>query len=125
MFFHFRRMLVPWSVIFFPTHIISQYMTLVMSGIFTIILIGFGKPFQSKWRNFFEAAEEYSIIFLMYHMFCFTDWLPDPELQHNIGYSLVTCIGLQLFVPLSIMFVMYLKGCIRTQRRKKYLRSAR
>ena len=94
MFFYYRRLLVPLSVILFPTILILQYATLVMSGIFTIIVIGYNKPFKSSSRNKVEMFEEAGIIVIMYHIICFTDWVPDLEVRHNLGYSLIGCMGL-------------------------------
>ena len=95
-----------------------------MTGVFTIILLGYTKPFVSKWRNMFEAVEEYSIIVIMYHIFCFTDWLPDLEVRHNLGYSIILCMALQLFTILGIMLFLSLRSCILACRRKRQIRAS-
>lgn len=44
-FFHYRRLMIPLSVIYFPDDIIVHYFSLVMSGVATIIMLGYAKPF--------------------------------------------------------------------------------
>ena len=56
---------------------IVHYLTLTISGIATMVLIGVKKPFKTRTRNKVEILEESVIIELMYHMFCFTDWIND------------------------------------------------
>jgi len=41
LFFYYRRLLVPMSVIFYPESIMTQQLTMALTGIATIILIGF------------------------------------------------------------------------------------
>ena len=117
LFFHYRRLLIPLSVILFPSHIIVHYFTLVMTGVATIMMIGYAKPFQSKMRNMAEITEEVGTIVIMYHIFCFTDWIPDLEVRHNLGYSVIVCMGIQLFGYLAVLLFMSLKGSIISCRR--------
>lgn len=43
-----------------------------------------------------EIWNEVCLIFLGYHIFCFTDWVPDPTWRYRIGFSCVlwTLVGL-------------------------------
>ena len=58
-------------------------------------------------------ADEVVIILIMYHCFCFTDFVPDPKTRHQVGYSLILCILLHLLVFYLITFYHYLRGQIR------------
>ena len=40
LFFYYRRLLVPMSIIFWPGVIFVQYSTMVITGVATIILVG-------------------------------------------------------------------------------------
>ena len=51
----------------------------MMSSIFQIILVGYVKPYDSRLKNLNETINEVMTIFIMYHSFCFTDWLPDAS----------------------------------------------
>lgn len=80
LFFFYRRILIPLILVYFPRVLIVQQFTLIMSGVFTVILIGLKRPFKSKSRNFVEVLEELNIILISYPLFCFTEWLPDYEI---------------------------------------------
>ena len=49
---------------------------MILLGLVSIVLIGFQKPF--KRSNIEEMSHEIVIILIMYHMFCFTEFVPDP-----------------------------------------------
>ena len=83
---------------------IVHYLTLTLTGIFTVMLIGIKKPFKKKIRNTVEILEESVILMLMYHMFCFTDWINDLTLQHILGYS---CAGFVLAHLLFFLFISF------------------
>ena len=100
------------SVIVFPENFIVHYCTMAMTGIATIIFIGLTRPFKSRTRNTVELLEEVAIIVLSYHCFCFTDWIIDLEVRHSLGYSLIVCIGLHLFLFIAATMVVSVKDCI-------------
>ena len=65
----------------------------------TFIMIGYYfyvEPYAAKFDNQLEIWNEVCLIFLAYHIFCFTDWVPDPTWRYRIGFSCVmwTLIGL-------------------------------
>lgn len=90
----------------------------------TIIYIGLERPFQSQTRNKVEMLEEMAIIVLSYHCFCFTDWISDLEVRNNLGYSIIVCMGLHLFVFISVTIFASIKDCIATCRKNKIIRKA-
>ena len=104
---------------------IMHYVTMVMTGVATIIMIGYAKPFQSKMRNLAEITEEVGTIVIMYHVFCFTDWLPDLEVRHNLGYSVIGCMGIQLFGYLAVLLFLGLRGSILSCQRARYIKNAK
>ena len=65
-------------------------------------------------RNTVEICEEYAIMVINYHVFCFTDFVGNPEVQHNyVGYSLIVCVVLHLVVFLTGTFASYTRDNIR------------
>ena len=70
-------------------------------------------------------AEELTLLVIMYHMMCFTDWLPDLLLRHYIGYSITSCVLAHLFVFLAISFYQSARQRIRNSRRKSYIKNAK
>ena len=91
----------------------------------TIILVGVQRPFEKNTKNVTIVLEEATIIVIMYHIFCFTDWLPNLEVRHNLGYSVISCIMIHLFVFLIVTFATKIRSYIRKLRRKKYIKEAR
>ena len=124
-FFYLRRLMVPMSIIFFPKVFILHYYTMTMTGIATVILLGWQRPFESSLRNAIEVMEESSIIVIMYHMFCFTDWMPDLITKHHIGYSAIACILAHLFFFLGFMLWVATRAKYNKMRRSKILKRAR
>ena len=78
-FFFYRRILLPMFVILFPSNLTTQFFALEITGLATIMMIGYTIPFKSPSRNKAEMLEEVAIIILMYHMLCFSDWQPDMK----------------------------------------------
>jgi len=101
------------SILFFPEAFILHFFTLIMSGLTKIILLGSQMPFKSSSHNYAEIIDESSIFIVMYHMFCFTDWLFDAEIKHQIGYSAVGFVLFHLFGYLVILFYLSLRVKIR------------
>lgn len=40
-----------------------------------------------------EMSNEIAVLILSYHMLCFTEWVGEPEMQYDIGFSFVSFIG--------------------------------
>ena len=75
-------------------------------------------PFKSSARNYAEIIDESSIFIVMYHMFCFTDWIFDAEMKHKIGYSAIGFVLFHLFGYLAIL--LYLDMRVKCQTLRVY-----
>ena len=124
LFYYARRMLVPMSVVFYPKVFILHYSVLVLTGLATIVLIGIQRPFGSNTKNNVEILEETVILVIMYHIFCFTDWMPDLQVKHALGYSVTVCVLLHLFTFLGFDLGSSIKQHCRKLKKKKLLRKA-
>ena len=98
LFYFMRRVLVPMSIIYYPKVFILHYSVLVLTGLATIVLLGVQRPFDTRIRNNAQILEESTIIVIMYHIFCFTDWMSDLKVRHAVGYSVTACVLLHLFI---------------------------
>lgn len=48
---------------------------------------------------------------------CFTDWVPDLEIQYNIGFLVMACSGFQLFTNMFFIIAESVhQGCLRVKR---------
>ena len=49
----------------------------------------------------------------MYHIFCFTDWVPDADVKYNLGFSCLAFNCLNLATNLTTIFYVSFKTCKR------------
>ena len=113
------------SVIIWPNIFFVQYFTLVLTGVATIILVGYKLPFRNLVRNKAEILLEVTTIVISYHVFCFTDWLPDLVVRHWLGYSIIICVMGQLLISLILFAICKIKRDCASYKRKKILKKAK
>ena len=63
------------------------------------------KPFDGNILNRAVVLEELTIIVLIYHILCFTDFMPDVEVKHDLGFSFIAIV-------MSIMIVYHSFGLL-------------
>ena len=92
-----------------------------MSSIFQIILIGFIEPYKEKAHNTGELINEVTTVLIMYHIFCFTDWIPDANVKYDLGYSCLTFNFINLSFNVSNLLIASIKQ-VRMAWRKGYIK---
>ena len=125
LFFFYRRLILMTFLIYFESNLISQFITVTVTQLATVMLLALRRPFKSVSRNKVELAEECAIMISMYHLFCFTEYIPDPLVKHYVGYSLIVCIILHLLIFLLGISIFSTKRGIRTCKTAIYKRRAR
>ena len=96
-FFYMRRILLALTVVMLRWILVGQFFIFVMTSVFQVIFIGLIKPMKNLSQNNREIFNEVITIMLYYHVFCFTDFIIDPTIRFNLGY---TCLFFN-FVHLS------------------------
>ena len=86
-YYYIRRLALATTVVMLGHVLVIQFFIFIMTSIFQIILVGFIEPYENKRHNNTEIINEILTIFIMYHIFCFTEWVPDANVQYNLGYS--------------------------------------
>lgn len=89
----------------------------------SVLLIGHQKPF--KGSNWTELGNEAVILLIMYHMFCFTEFVPDPQVRYMIGYSVVAIAVVHLLVFYIWKIISVVRSAIRECRITFALRQSR
>ena len=95
----------------------------------TVYLIFTYTPYEEKTSFCLEVCNEIFIVFVQYHMFLFTEMVPNVEIRNEMGYSCVlfTCaillINLLTIVGTSIK-AMLLK-CRRCMVKRKNIKAMR
>ena len=74
-----------------------------MTSIILIILSGLIKTRSTKAASRMDTFNEVKLIFIMYHIICFTRYIPDPETQFTIGYSCMAFLMLGLLTNMSTL----------------------
>ena len=96
----FRRLLVIAIPTALPYYIAPQIICLVLMQEIYIITFVNWKPHKEFKRFLVEIFLEFSILVLIYHMICFTDFAADLEWQLQLGYQfiyiiiIIFCLGL-------------------------------
>ena len=58
-----------------------------MLSITQVIFIGTVAPYKDRRSNNLEMVNEILTMEIMYHIFCFTDFVGDEQTRYYIGYS--------------------------------------
>ena len=75
-------------------------LAIVYCNLFCLIYIGYIRPIDTRLKNNIENFNEFLVSCATYHMFFFTDWVFDKDVQFMYGFSLV------YFVYFTIAFNM-------------------
>ena len=100
--FLYRRYLLGIAVVF-QKHLIVQVYILIFGSIASLILVGFYDAFLLKKETYNEYFNETIIMLSLYTFMCFSDFVPDPVMQFNIGYASCLLVLTHLSLNLSIM----------------------
>jgi len=73
-----------------------------------IIYLGSSWPHQRKTISKIDMANEFIIVAIFLHLFTFTDFVPDLELQYSIGWSMNGFVV--LLICLNMYFVFWHGG---------------
>ena len=81
----------------------AQVQIIVFHCIVMIVYIISVKPFDIPLLNYTEIFNECCIMSAAYHLFAFTDFLGEPNMQYDVGWSLIGVTLLNIIVNMCIM----------------------
>ena len=81
-------------------------------------LLGY-KPYEKSLQNNNEIFNELCILLTNYHLFAFTDFVEDPELQFLLGWSVIGILFFNIFINFGIMMKESLKMLILKIKKKR------
>jgi hypothetical protein len=61
------------------------------------------RPHNTSLRVNIEVFNEVIIMMMNYHMACFSEFNLSTEMQFNMGYSMISGIGIMIIVNLALM----------------------
>ena len=78
-------MILAMTVVWLRRLLVIQFFVFVMCSVAQIILIGTVTPFKTRQENNLETTNEVLTMLIMYHIFCFTDFVPEEKTRYYIG----------------------------------------
>ena len=78
-FYMIRRLWVTFVALKIYENPTLQVQLLLAHNFLMLIYLTHVRPFQEPQLNNLEIFNEFSIMVASYHLFCFTDFVPDPE----------------------------------------------
>ena len=61
------------------------------------------KPFKNPVLNRLEIFNELCIMAAAYHLFVFTDYVDDPDMQYKVGWSMIGVTAFNIVVNMIVM----------------------
>jgi len=102
-FFVIRRLLFLVAAIFLNGFLWGQLAIQFFCSVTMIIYLGTYEPFEDPIFTKIELMNEITSVFLLYHMFCFTDWVPNASDRYIMGWSFICFTSLNLICHLVIL----------------------
>ena len=78
-----------------------------------VIYITYYKPLNVAFLNYLEIFNELCILGVSIHLYLFTQFLDNPQIQYNIGYSLIGLTILNIAINMGIIVVQGGKAIIQ------------
>ena len=108
--FIMRRQTMVIVLIFMPDYGLFQLMVHILSSCFTLLYNIHVGPFKNESLNWQERVNEIFVILSAYHLFVFTDFVPDDatttsgaNIKDQFGWSMVACIVGNLLINIAIV----------------------
>lgn len=68
-----------------------------------VILLGLAQPLESPYDNRIEMFDSVTVLLLSYCLFCFTDFVPDPNMRYQIGFWMILMTCQNIFINIYLM----------------------
>ena len=75
----------------------------MLLNLLNIVYLGNIEPYKLRRKNKIELFNETCVTLIGLNLPCFTDWLPDENLQYFVGYSLISFVLLLIFVNMCFV----------------------
>lgn len=100
--FCYRRLIEVILIVFLQNYAFAQLQLMTFSSVMVIITFGSSDAFRLPRDRRLEYFNETTILWCIYHFFCFTDFVEVPE-RTQVGYSLMGFVMLNFIGNLIVM----------------------
>ena len=95
-----------------------------------LVFIGWHRPLQSNFANNMEILNEMTILFALYLVMCYTDFVGEPETRNICGWAFIGVISIFLSIHIIFLFggacksvYQGLRSCYYKKRRSEALKA--
>ena len=100
-------------------------LVLFQTSTWCIILTGYTQARDTRYLVAMDAFNEIKLLAVMYHLMCFSQFVPDPDVRFNIGYS---CAAMVVFGLATNMFQLFVNPIYLIKaycRKRHFIRKAK
>ena len=101
-----RRVLLSVIVVFFRSHFWLQNLVFLISTLAQVMVTGFTQARLSKFDQRLDYFNEKILLYMQYHIMCFTTVVHNPHTKFNIGYSccvfIVVGVGVNMIMLIQV-----------------------
>ena len=90
-------------MVYLQTAVIWQISLMTMTIITQVIILGRLQPFVLPSKTKYELFSEVIVMLVMYHLICFTPFVPDVDMRFKLGYSVCSIVVAHLVVSMAIL----------------------
>ena len=122
--FFFRRIAFIIVVLRYRETLIMQLAVQNFLSLLIVIYLQWYKPLETKYLNDIETFNEVTALVLTYFLFCFTDFVPEPEMRNNLGsyYNYVSFSNIGVHISfMLITSIISIRVSIRARCHKRKL----
>ena len=98
-----RRALFCVAVIVTPEILWMQLAFQYLFSVFMVIYLTYFMPMECHFTNKIEIFNECTCILLMYHIMCFSDFVPEASTRSGLGVSFIVFIFMNVATHLFFM----------------------
>ena len=102
--FLIRRFLLATTIVWRHRVLVLQVVQMTGQIITAVIIIGNVRPFTDPKKSRFEFFNEIMIMLVMYHIICFSPFVPSLETKFLLGYSV--CFVVSMHLVINLYFIM-------------------
>jgi hypothetical protein len=106
--FHFIRRAIYAYTIVFSQQFFVQFISLIFTVQVQTMIICYCNPYDSVHQRRMELFSETMVTLIMYTIYCFTDFIPNPKHRYEIGYVSILLICTHFAV--NIYFLVKVSG---------------
>ena len=97
-FYQLRFLALALIVIFMSEYLVFQVLTVILSTVMIVAVLGMAHPFSDVKRNYKMIGSEYVVIVIMDMLLFTSDPSNEPSSRSYIGGAMIAALGISLFV---------------------------